>query len=116
MSETLSASNQQASPSDMRPPWSNPTTRRNTGSVHPVQPVQPFLESYKINKKAHLPCESGSDFLAQKTFLRKYHGQVGRAEYALFFSTLQELYLGHRVDAPWTELTPKFNKGAVHHA
>ena len=52
MSETLSASNQQASPSNVRPTWSNPATRRNTGSVQPVQPVQPFLKSYKINKKA----------------------------------------------------------------
>jgi hypothetical protein len=116
MSETLSASNQQASPSNLRPTWANSVTRRNTSSVHPVQPVQPFLESYKINKTKRAPCESGSDFLAQKTFLRKYLGQVGRTGYALFFSTLQELYLGHRVDAPWTELTPKLITGAVHHA
>jgi len=114
MSEALPASNVQVFASNVRPTWPRSETRRNTGSVRPVQPVQPFFKSYKINKAPQ--CESSADFLAQKTFLRKYLGQVGRTGYALFFSILQELYLGHRVGAPWTaQIIMQLNEGTFHH-
>jgi hypothetical protein len=70
MNETLSASNQQTSPSNMCPTWANSATRRNTGSVHPVHPVQPFLKNYKINEKARHRAKATQVLSPRKLFVK----------------------------------------------
>jgi hypothetical protein len=68
MSKVESLSNVQVIAPKVRPTCASSVPRRNSGSVQPVQPVQPFLESYKINKKGNPSCEYVGRYIPRKLF------------------------------------------------
>ncbi len=100
MSEALSASNVQVFASNVRPTWPRSETCRNTGSGQPVQPVQPFFKSYKINQKSAYTRESSADFLAQKIFNEKTLDRLDGPDTPCFLVP----YKGFTLDIGWTHL------------
>jgi len=96
MSELWSPSNVQMRASRGRPAWSNSEARRNTGSVQPVQPVQPFLENNK-EKFIPLSCERGQQYFPE-SFCENTLDAAGRLDRTLFFNGLEKTYVGRTLD------------------
>jgi hypothetical protein len=113
MNEVRSPSNVEARASKVRPTWSSSETRRNYGSVQPVQPVQPFLESYKNKVCAHR--ESQGEQYLPETFYENTLDRLDVSDTPCFSAPYKNLTL----DIGWTYLGrnefQNLTKETLHH-